>query len=82
MSLIWTPAMALLSDNAEAAGLDLAFASALVSLAWAGGQVIGGSAFTALADGTTDATAYALVAGLFVVTLAAVYAKVPRRLPA
>ena len=35
--------MALLSDNAEAAGLDLAFASALVSLAWAGGQVIGGS---------------------------------------
>ena len=36
MSLIWTPAMALLSDNAETAGLDLAFATALVSLAWAG----------------------------------------------
>ena len=44
MSLIWTPAMALLSDDAEAAGLDLAFATALVSLAWAGGQVLGGSA--------------------------------------
>ena len=55
MSLIWTPAMALLSDNAEAAGLDLAFASALVSLAWAGGQVVGGSAFVGFADATTDA---------------------------
>ncbi len=47
MSLIWTPAMALLSDDAEAAGLDLAFATALVSLSWAGGQVIGGSAVVA-----------------------------------
>ena len=75
MSLIWTPAMALLSDNAEAAGLDLAFASALVSLAWAGGQVLGSSAFVGLADASTDAVAYALVAGLFVVTLAAVLAR-------
>ncbi len=82
MSLIWTPAMALLSDNAEVAGLDLAFATALVSLAWAGGQVLGGSAFTALADATTDGTSYALVAGLFVVTLTAVFATAPRRVPA
>lgn len=74
MSLMWTPAMALLSDNAEAAGLDLAFASALVSLAWAGGQVIGGSPLVALADATTDATAYAVIASLFVVTLLAVLA--------
>ena len=79
MSLIWTPAMALLSDNAEAAGLDLAFASALVSLAWAGGQVLGSSAFVGLADASTDAVAYALVAGLFVVTLAALLG---RRRPA
>ena len=79
MSLIWTPAMALLSDNAEAAGLDLAFASALVSLAWAGGQVLGSSAFVGLADASTDAVAYALVAGLFLVTLAALLG---RRRPA
>ncbi|MDX6583917.1 MAG: hypothetical protein QOI10_3101 [Solirubrobacterales bacterium] len=77
MSLIWTPAMALLSDNAEAAGLDLAFASAMVSLAWAGGQVIGGSGFAGLADATTDAAAYGLIAALFAVTLASVLA-VPR----
>lgn len=75
MSLIWTPAMALLSDNAEAAGLDLAFASALVSLAWAGGQVIGGSGFAAFAGATTDATAYVLIAGLFGLTVLAVLAR-------
>jgi MFS family permease len=69
MSLIWTPAMALLSDNAEAAGLDLAFASALVSLAWAGGQVLGGSGVASFADVTSDGLAYALVAAMFVITL-------------
>ncbi len=66
--------MALLSDNAESAGLDLAFATALVSLSWAGGQVLGGSAGAGIADLTSDAVAYALVACLFVVTLAAVLA--------
>jgi MFS family permease len=71
MSLIWTPAMALLSDNAEAAGLDLAFASAMVSFAWAAGQVVGGSAFGGLADATSDAVAYGLVAALLAITLAA-----------
>lgn len=69
MSLIWTPAMALLSDNSEAAGLDLAIATALVSLAWAGGQVIGGSALAGLADATSDATSYGLIAGLFALTV-------------
>ena len=71
MSLIWTPAMTLLSEDAETAGLDLAFATALVSLAWAGGQVIGGSAGASLADATSDGLAYALVAALFAVTLVA-----------
>ncbi len=70
MSLIWTPAMALLSERAEEVGLDLAFGTALVSLAWAGGQVLGGSALTAVADASSDALAYATIAGLFALTLA------------
>lgn len=74
MSLIWTPAMALLSNNGEAAGLDLAFASALVSLAWAGGQVFGGSVLTAVADASSDTLAYGLVAAMFAITFAAVHA--------
>jgi MFS family permease len=74
MSLIWTPAMALLSDEAEGAGLNLAFAAALVNLAWAGGHVIGGSALPHLAESTSDATAYLLVATLFALTAAALLA--------
>jgi MFS family permease len=77
MSLIWTPAMALLSEDSERAGLDLAFATALVSLSWAGGQVVGGSAFSGLADGTSDGVAYALIAALFAFTAAGLLARRP-----
>jgi MFS family permease len=75
MSLIWTPAMALLSDESEATGLNLAFAAALVNLAWAGGHVIGGSALPPLADVTSDATAYLLIAAAFAATAAAMFAR-------
>lgn len=70
LSLMWTPAMALLSDVAEGAGLNLAFAAALVNLSWSGGQVLGGSLGPGLADLTSDALAYGLVAGLFALTAA------------
>ncbi len=79
LSLIWTPAMALLSDGAELAGLSLAFAAALVNLSWSGGQVIGGSLGPALADATSDAAAYGAVAAMLALTLATVAA---RRRPA
>ena len=75
MSLMWTPAMALLSDRSEDAGLDLAFAAALVNLSWAGGQVVGGSGGSALAEASGDGLAYALVAALFAVTAAVVVAR-------
>ena len=76
MSLLWTPAMALLSDRSEARGLDLAFAAALVNLSWSGGQVLGGSAAPGLAEQTSDATAYAVIAGLFLLTAIAVRKRV------
>jgi MFS family permease len=75
MTLIWTPAMTLLSENGESAGLDLAFATALVSLAWAGGQVLGGSAGAGLADVSSDAVAYAATAGFFLLTLGAILSR-------
>ena len=77
MSLLWTPAMALLSDRSETAGLDLAFAAALVNLSWSGGQVLGGSAAPGLAEQTSDAVAYAVIAGLFVLTALAVRNREP-----
>jgi MFS family permease len=76
LSLLWAPSMALLSDAAEAAGIDQAFAFALVNLAWAGGQVLGGSAGAALADAYSDALPYAICAALFAFSLAALGARV------
>lgn len=75
MSLIWTPAMALLSEASEHAGLDLAFATALVNLSWAGGQVVGGSAISRLAESTSDGAGFALISLLFLLTVAAVFAR-------
>jgi MFS family permease len=72
LSLLWAPSMALLSDSAEAEGIDQAFAFALVNLAWAGGQVVGGSGGAALAEVSSDAIPYAICAGLFALSLAAV----------
>lgn len=72
LALMWTPSMALLSDRAESVGLDLAFGAALVNLAWAGGQVLGGSAGPGLAEATSDTLAYAAVAAMFALTLAIV----------
>lgn len=70
MNLMWTPAMALLNDRAESAGLDLAFGAALVNISWAGGQVLGGSAGSGFAQLTSDALAYGAVAALFAATFA------------
>jgi MFS family permease len=68
LALLWAPAMALLSDGAVARGLDLGFAAALVNLAWAGGQVIGGTGGAGIAEATSDSVPYLLVAALFALT--------------
>lgn len=67
--LFWTPAMALLSDSADAAHLHQGLAFALVNLAWGTGAVAGGAAGGALADATSDAVPYALLAVLCTITL-------------
>jgi MFS family permease len=71
LSGLWSPAMALLSDASERAGLDQALAFALANLAWAGGHVLGGGGGGALAEATADAVPYALLAVLCAVTFMA-----------
>jgi MFS family permease len=71
MALFWAPATALLSDAATGSGLDQGFAFALVNLAWASGQIIGGSGGGSLADLTSDRVPYALIAALCALTAAA-----------
>jgi MFS family permease len=59
---IWTPAMAFLSDEAEHRGLDYAYAFVVVNIAWAPGQALGSSGGGALAELTSDAVPYLLLA--------------------
>jgi MFS family permease len=70
----WAPAMALLSDSSERAGLDQALAFSIANLAWALGHVLGGGAGGALADATSDALVYTLLGAACAITLAGVIA--------
>ncbi|HEV2713510.1 MAG TPA: MFS transporter [Gaiellaceae bacterium] len=67
---LWTPAMALLSDEAEREGLGYAYAFALINLAWAPGQAVGASGGGALAHLTSDTVPYLLVSAVCLLTFA------------
>jgi MFS family permease len=59
LGAFWAPAMALLSDASESAGLDQALAFGVANLAWASGHMAGSAGGAALADATADALPYA-----------------------
>ena len=69
----WTPAMSLLTDEAERRGLEYAYAFALINLAWAPGQALGSSGGGALAQLTSDAVPYLLLAGSCLLTFAVLW---------
>jgi MFS family permease len=77
LGAFWAPAMALLADAAERYGLDQALASALMNLAWAGGQIVGAGAGGALAKLSGDLLPTAAAAALCALTLAALAARRP-----
>ncbi|HEY8193345.1 MAG TPA: MFS transporter [Gaiellaceae bacterium] len=64
----WTPAMALLSDEAERRGLEYAYIFALINIAWAPGQALGSAGSGALAYVTSDAVPYLLLASACLLT--------------
>jgi MFS family permease len=68
IGMLWAPAMALISDGAEARAIDVAFAFGLANMAWGLGATLGGSGGGALAQATTDAVPYLAVAGAAFVT--------------
>jgi MFS family permease len=77
----WAPAMAMLSDASEGAGLDQGLAFGLANLAWAVGHLTGAGGGGALAEATADAVPYALLGVFCAVTLIAV-TRLGRRSPA
>jgi predicted MFS family arabinose efflux permease len=79
LASFWAPGMAMLSDAAEDAGLDQALAFAISNLAWALGNMFGAGVGGAVADATTDAVPYAVLAVLCAATLAGLTASRRRR---
>jgi MFS family permease len=69
---LWVPGMALISDGAEAVGLDQGFAFAIFNMAWAGAQIAGSAGGASLAQATSDGVVYGIIAALCAGTLAAI----------
>jgi MFS family permease len=67
----WAPAMAMLSDQAEAGGLEQGFAAALINMAWAAGQTGGAAGGGALAKAAGDGVPMGVAVGLSLATLLA-----------
>jgi MFS family permease len=65
----WTPAMSMVTDEAEPLGLDYGYAFALVNIAWAPGQAGGAAIGGALAAATSDAVPYLLLTAICLTTL-------------
>jgi MFS family permease len=71
IGVLWSPSIAMLSDGAEAHGIEQGIAFALVNLAWAVGQTGGSAGSARLADAVgSDMVPYLLLAGTCVLTLA------------
>jgi MFS family permease len=66
-----TPAMALISDGVDRAGIDQSLGFGLVNLTWAGGQVVGAIAGGAVASATSDTVPYLALAALCAAALVA-----------
>jgi MFS family permease len=77
----WVPAMSLLADSAEAVGLEHAYTFTIVNTAWAPGAALGAVFGGAMAEATSDAVPYLLLAAACVVSLAALTRVVGARQP-
>jgi MFS family permease len=71
IGILWSPAIATLSDGAERHGIEQAIAFALVNVAWAFGQTAGSAGSARLADATSDSVPYLLLAAVSALTFAA-----------
>jgi predicted MFS family arabinose efflux permease len=70
VGMLWAPSMALLSDGAEALGIAQGLAFALSNLGWSIGQTLGSAASARLADATSDAVPYLILAVICLATVA------------
>jgi MFS family permease len=71
IGILWSPAIATISDGAERHGIEQAIAFAFVNVAWAFGQTAGAAGSAGLAEATTDRVPYLLLAAACAVTFTA-----------
>jgi MFS family permease len=72
IGFLWTPAIGLAGEGAQALGIEPGFAFALTNIAWALGQAGGSSGSAALAEAAGDRVAYGILAAICFVTLVGV----------
>jgi len=77
-----TPAMTVLADGVEGAGLEHGLGFAIVNLVWGAGQMIGAIAGATLAGATSDAVPYLVLAAVFAITLGRLHGDAPQLAPA
>ena len=64
VGLLWAPSMAMLSDGAEAVGLEQGLAFGLMNLTWATGQTLGDLGGARLGQAAGDTLPYLVLASL------------------
>ena len=69
IGMLWSPAMAMLSDGAESSGVDQGLAFGIVNLGWGLGHTAGAIAIPAVADASSNGVAYAVLVALTAGTL-------------
>lgn len=77
IGMLWSPAMAMLADGAEARGVDQGLAFGFVNLGWGLGHTTGAIAGPALGEAASDAAAYVTLAVICAVTLVALLRRAP-----
>jgi MFS family permease len=81
IGILYTPAMAMLSEGAEELGIAQGYAFALTNLAWGIGQGVGEAGSGRLADAVGDRVPYLILAGVAAATLVVLLRQQFRRAP-
>ena len=71
LGMNWAPAMALLSEGAEARGIDVSLGFGLANMGWGIGATVGAAGGGALAKATSDLVPYAILAAVALLTVSA-----------
>ena len=79
IGLLWAPSMSMLSDGADAVGLEQGLAFGLMNLTWATGQAIGDIGGARLGQAAGDEVAYLVLSAICLAAFIALRSGAVRR---